>query len=75
MLGFYVHGVKRVLGGRPLKSGFVLRSLDLLGISARGSDAQPPQLEWDVADLVRRTKLDCPLAMGLMRFQHSFRWL
>ncbi len=45
-----------------------LRSLDLLGISAGGSDAaQPPQLEWGysyVTDLVRRTKLDCPHAMG-----------
>jgi hypothetical protein len=33
--------------GGPFKPGFGLGSLDLLGISARGSDAaQPPQLEW-----------------------------
>jgi len=35
--------------GRGTQAWFGLRSLDLLGISARGSDAaQPPQLEWGI---------------------------
>jgi hypothetical protein len=40
------------LAGGPTQPGFGLRSLALLGISARGSDAaQPPQLEWGCSDL------------------------
>jgi hypothetical protein len=56
----------------PRKRRFGLRSLDLLGISARGSDAaQPIQLEWGcshVTGLVRQTKPYCPHAMGTHAF-------
>ncbi len=39
---------------RPNQAQLRLRSLDLLGISARGSDAaQPPQLVWECSELGR----------------------
>jgi hypothetical protein len=49
-------GGRRSCGGVPqfMISAGALRSLDLLGISARGSNAaQPPQLEWGGSDFLR----------------------